>query len=751
MPIIGNFPTGGGSGSGGLTLAAVTNIQTLVSAGKVYVKWTDPEDLVVAGSTLAAWSGTLLVRKAGSAPVSRRDGTVVLDSKTRNAYKNTYFCDSGLTDGVQYFYKFFPYTTSNSYTDSEDDAFNATPAPVPLGNVSAITTSEAGNGKFALKWTDPAATVVSDGITLATWANTTVVVKAGSYATDPNDTDAVYRKVCTTRNQYAITPLVVSGLTNDTKYYVSFFPTSTDGAVNTDASNRILATPNRMKITTVPSQNGSLTYNTKAQSPAWSNYDSAKLTLSGDTVKTNAGTYSASFTPTDDYCWSDGSTDAKIVSWTIGKAAGTLTVNPTSVTLDKDHLTATFTIGGNHDGTLSVSSSDTTVASVSRSGNTVTVSHVNKKTGTAKITVSCGAGTNYTAPSNATVNVTAKFVTIYGVEWDGTSTTKWSRTDASAGFTDPVPAVSNGSGSSPFDNLAPWSGMTKSNDATAGVLVAIPKYYYKLTKSGNKLKLQIADGPADGFKVSPAHANRGDGKGERDVVYIGRYHCASGYKSTTGVAQQVSITRATARTNIHNLGAAYWQWDWALNWTIKFLYLVEFADWNSQAKIGYGCSASGSKVNNGQTDAMKYHTGTTAANRTTYGFTQYRNIEGLWDNVYDWVDGCYYNGSGLNVIMNPSKFSDSANGIVIGSITAGWPSAFDVCATSGYEWCIRPTAASGSESTYLPDYWSFNSSNPCLRVGGSYGQNQGRGLFCVYCNAASYTGSDIGCRLMKLS
>ena len=107
MPILGNFPSGGGGGTGGLTLAAVTDIQTLAAAGKVYVKWTDPDDLVVAGSTLAAWGGTLLVRKAGSAPVSRRDGTVVLDSKTRNAYQNEYFCDSGLTDGVTYYYKFF--------------------------------------------------------------------------------------------------------------------------------------------------------------------------------------------------------------------------------------------------------------------------------------------------------------------------------------------------------------------------------------------------------------------------------------------------------------------------------------------------------------------------------------------------------------------------------------------------------------------------------------------------------------------
>ena len=62
------------------------------------------------------------------------------------------------------------------------------------------------------------------------------------------------------------------------------------------------------------------------------------------------------------------------------------------------------------------------------------------------------------------------------------------------------------------------------------------------------------------------------------------------------------------------------------------LFLVEFADWNGE-RIGRGCSASNSKENNGRTDAMQYHTGTTAANRDTYGFTQYRNIEGWWDNV----------------------------------------------------------------------------------------------------------------------
>lgn len=341
------------------------------------------------------------------------------------------------------------------------------------------------------------------------------------------------------------------------------------------------------------------------------------------------------------------------------------------------------------------------------------------------------------------------YVHIYGASWDGTSTTALSRTDAAAGFTDPIPAVSNGTGSSPFDNLQPWAGMVRVTDSEAGELVSIPKFWYKFTKSGNTLKLQIADGQVDGFYVSPAHADRGDGKGERDVVYVGRYHCDSGYQSTTGVAVQTRITRSTARTNIHNLGATIWQCDYAMLLTIQMLYLVEFADWNSQTKIGYGCSASGSKANNGQTDAMQYHTGTTAANRTTYGFTQYRYIEGLWDNVYDWMDGCYYNSSGMNIILDPSKFSDSENGTSIGTPPGGFISAFNVVESGGVQW-LCPSGNSGSDSTYIPDNWSFSASEPCLRCGGYYEQELYRGLFCVGEDSTSYSGSIVGCRLQKL-
>ena len=346
-------------------------------------------------------------------------------------------------------------------------------------------------------------------------------------------------------------------------------------------------------------------------------------------------------------------------------------------------------------------------------------------------------------------------VHIYGVEWDWTSSgpTKGVRTDDAALFADPNPAVNNGAGSSPYDDLYPWSEMVL-EERTGGTMVKEPKYWYKWTRtpsgSGVKLKLQIADGPVDGFYLDPVNMDRGDGLGELDFSYIGRYHCASGtYKSETNKAQQTKITRSQARSNIHNLGSNIWQMDFAQMWYVGMLFLVEFADWNGQTAIGYGCSQSGSKQNNGRTDSMQYHTGTTAANRTTYGFTQYRNIEGWWDNVYDWMDGCYYDANGLNVIKNPAQFSDSANGVLVGKPVVGYPSGFTIPTQDGLEWALFPSAANGSQTTYVPDYWSYYGSLPCLRHGGDYGQSLNRGPFCVDCYSTSSQVSYIGCRLQE--
>jgi hypothetical protein len=338
---------------------------------------------------------------------------------------------------------------------------------------------------------------------------------------------------------------------------------------------------------------------------------------------------------------------------------------------------------------------------------------------------------------------------IYGASWDGTSTTKWSRTDEAADFTDPVPYVAGASSyGSPFDNLQPWAGMVKS-ERTGGTMVSIPKFWYKLTQNGRGMSIQIADRAVEGYSVSPAHMDRGDGNGERDVVYVGRYHCASGYKSKTGSPPLTSMTRSSARTNIHSLGSAIWQCDFAMRFTLWLLYIVEFADWNSQAKIGYGCSPSSNTFTMGYTDSMPYHTGTDRSSRATYGGTQYRNIEGLWDNVWDWCDGCYNNGDGLNIILNPANFSDNSGGTAVGVPSNGWPSAFGVKTNGGFPMFI-PTSTPGSDATYSCDYWSFSSSGPCLFVGGYCSHGSGYGLFCVNYGSTSGAGGGIGCRLQEL-
>ena len=524
----------------------------------------------------------------------------------------------------------------------------------------------------------------------------------------------------------------------------------TEGGVTAQAQQAV--TVQKANIT-VPTQSGGLTYNGGPQSPTWNNYDTAEMTIGGVTSGTNAGSYNAQFSLKDTVGtqWADGTTGDKTVAWSIQKAAGSLSLSPTSMTLDADNPSKTITVTRSGTGAISAQSSAPDVASVSVSGNKITVTgHEN---GDVTVTVKVAADSNYNAPAAKTCSVTVSFAQIYGVQWDGTASTTWSRTDAAETFVNPTPAVNNGNGSSPFDTIMPWAGMVVEDDATAGKLVKIPKYWFKWTRSGNGMKLQISNGPEAGFHVSPAHADRGDGKGERDYVYVGRYHCNTSYKSQAGSQPAASMTRAAARSSIHNLGSTYWQYDFAMYWTIMMLYLVEYANWNSQATIGYGCSPSGSKFNMGATDNMVYHTGTSAASRTTYGSVQYRHIEGLWDNVLDWCDGIRFSGSTVYCIANPASFSDTSGGTQVGTRATrnGYISHWTNPTAEGFEYALYPDQVNGSATTYVCDYYYYVALGVVLRVGGNYGQSQDRGAFFLYGNStASFANDNGGCRLMKL-
>ena len=157
----------------------------------------------------------------------------------------------------------------------------------------------------------------------------------------------------------------------------------------------------------VPTVSGSLTYNGQTQSPTLTGYDADKMVLSGDTSGTNAGSYTAVVTPTAQYKWSDGSTEAKDIQWSIAKATPSITFDPESVSLDTSTTSQEVAGGYTGDGVLSAQSNNSGVATVSLSGNMLTVDGVD--TGSTTITVSASEGTNYTAVS-ASLSVAVQFV-----------------------------------------------------------------------------------------------------------------------------------------------------------------------------------------------------------------------------------------------------------------------------------------------------------------------------------------------------
>ena len=81
----------------------------------VTIKWQDPENTVISGSTFSTWAGTKLVMKETGYPANPDDGTLVVDNTIRDKYKTTGYTVTGLTNSKQYYFALFPYSTDGVY------------------------------------------------------------------------------------------------------------------------------------------------------------------------------------------------------------------------------------------------------------------------------------------------------------------------------------------------------------------------------------------------------------------------------------------------------------------------------------------------------------------------------------------------------------------------------------------------------------------------------------------------------------
>lgn len=375
-------------------------------------------------------------------------------------------------------------------------------------------------------------------------------------------------------------------------------------------------------------------------------------------------------------------------------------------------------------------------------------------------------GTVSITASGQSKSLTLSYANVFGVCWDtSNSSTALTRLTPSTDpyglvtrsvTTEPVPAVGTGSGSSPFDAYAPWSGMKECNLNASGavtawkgdsgfsrsnnyVMVYIPEFYVAYKENGTKKYFYISDKATAGFTKHPGSKK-----------FVGKYHGANTVPmySRSGESPVVDCTRATLRSHAASSNANFTLYDFATYCAIIFLYIIEFADWNCQSKIGRGyVDSSGSAIGSGRTDSMTYHTGRASG---TDGKTavQYRWLENLWGNVFQWVDGFNANGTTAYYCTNPEKYADdTTDGYTnIGVLPAsGYIKDLTVTDTG----LLIPKTSGGSDTTYIPDYVYSSSGWRVLCVGGSWNDGSSAGLVYFHAPVASSDSySNLSARLL---
>ena len=117
------------TGGGGISPSNVKEAKVKTGNGKLTLYWSDPGNTVINGQTLCTWKGTKLVQKAGSYPTSVKDGTLLLDNQTLDAYKTNGYEINGLTNGTTYYFALFPYADTGATNSSEENRLSGTPQP----------------------------------------------------------------------------------------------------------------------------------------------------------------------------------------------------------------------------------------------------------------------------------------------------------------------------------------------------------------------------------------------------------------------------------------------------------------------------------------------------------------------------------------------------------------------------------------------------------------------------------------------
>jgi len=339
-------------------------------------------------------------------------------------------------------------------------------------------------------------------------------------------------------------------------------------------------------------------------------------------------------------------------------------------------------------------------------------------------------------------------------------------------------------------NPTDWSlkeggGASVLTGADGNVMIEIPRFYYKVSRSGTVTTWEIATQDAPGFTVHPAFIKNGVEVSHR---YYGAYDaCAFDVSASTyisglnrdnpisntpnvdvtattgdklasvkGVYPMAGLTRSEFRTLARNVGTGWRQLDFHLWSAVGLLYLVEYQTFYNQDVLGEG-NTNGSYQTQSDNQNHSPHTiagaGDAWANGSTDGsqpsagakpgtaYMKYRGIENLFGNCWNWADGINVNVSGpgiVHITNNDANWADdtSTNYTLVTSSLIGSQSNIQTL-LSVDPWFLAASAG-GTSAQYVTDFhFGTNSSTRVARVGGSASDSGAAGVFALHAASAS--------------
>ena len=314
------------------------------------------------------------------------------------------------------------------------------------------------------------------------------------------------------------------------------------------------------------------------------------------------------------------------------------------------------------------------------------------------------------------------------------------------------------------------------------VMVEQPKFYYKVVplelekvEGGKgfhmrKVRYYVSDTKKAGFKLHPAFIQDGV---EKNFIYLSAYEGSTfdtdagvynttdaqtvdwtndllasiaGAKPTSGLTQG-GATRNGFRTIAAKRGAGWSQQTVQAATATELLFLVEYASFNMQSKIGVGVT---NKTDDG-TNSMTEITGYTANlgnatgsvnNPDGWNIVTYRGEENFFGNIWKWIDGInIYNYGVGSVHIADHGFKDNTDadpyqdaGITICGAN-GYVSAFGY--SEDFDWLFIASECSGDSALPVGDYFyqvKANESWTVAQLGGSWAIGAGAGgfIWCVF-------------------